>query len=72
MGLLDGIEKVLNTANRATSAGESTIRIAGRAKGVADTVSKAVAKKCKECQQPLKTDLEKQKGLCMNCALKRV
>lgn len=75
MGILDGIEKILGTVDRTTSAADRGIRGAEKAKQISDKVGGAVGKvlekKCKYCQTPLKTDMEKKKEMCMNCALSR-
>ncbi len=79
MGLLDGLNKTLNTVgkvssttNRVMSEGANAKRTADNVGKVAGAVGKALAKKCKYCNSELKTDAEKQKGVCVNCALSRM
>jgi len=45
---------------------------ADKAKKTAEKANEAMQKKCKYCGQPLKTDAEKQKEMCANCALQRM
>ncbi len=72
MGILDSFEKVVNTASRATGTAQRGANTISTAKNLADKAGKVLEKKCKECGSPLKSDIEKQKGICANCALKRM
>lgn len=72
MGILESVERTLGTASRTANAAENTISTAERAKRVTDKVGGALAQKCKFCQKPLATDMEKKKGICSACALARM
>ena len=72
MGILEGLEKIVSTASRIDTTVSRGAYEANRAKGAVDTVGKAMAKKCKFCKGELKTDAEKSKGVCANCALERM
>ncbi|MDO8467686.1 MAG: hypothetical protein Q7S56_01920 [Nanoarchaeota archaeon] len=72
MGFLDSIEKTVNTVTRTTNVVDRGTAQAKKVKGMASSAAKALAKKCKICKAELKSDLEKQKGICSNCALKNM
>ena len=73
LGLFDSLNKTVSGVNSAMNSAQQAARTAQRAKGMADKAGKMLEKKCRVCnQQPLKTDLEKQKGMCANCALKQM
>lgn len=76
MGLFDAIEKIGNTVNKvnkATNTIENTAKTANKVKGMADHAGKFLEKKCKICKvNPLKSDIEKQKGVCVTCAMARM
>lgn len=76
MGIFDAIDKIsktVNQANKAMSTVDNTARTAQRAKGYADKAGQLLEKKCSICKTtPLKTDIEKQKGVCVNCAMARM
>lgn len=72
MGLFDKLTKTLGTVERVTSTTDRTINTAERVSNTAKRVGDALAKKCKYCNMPLKTDKEKEKGICSNCALERM
>ena len=73
---LDTLSGILGKVNRANSMTHSTIdTVKGAKKTVIDVkkeVGDALKKKCKLCGAPLNTDLEKEKGICANCALKQL
>lgn len=70
MGILDSIEKTVNTVTRTTNVIDRGTTQANKIKNMAKSAKTAMAKKCKMCGVELKTDLEKKKGICSNCALK--
>ena len=72
MGILDSIEKTVNTVTRTTNVIGRGTSEAGKIRGMASSAKKALTKKCKICGSELKTDLEKKKGICANCALKNI
>ena len=72
MGILESIEKTVNTVTRTTNVIDRGSAQAKKIKGMASSAKKALSKKCKICGAELKTDLEKQKGICSNCALKNM
>lgn len=76
MGLFDAIDKIsktVNKANQAMNTADNTVRTANRAKGYADKAGKFLEKKCNLCKvNPLKSDIEKQKGVCVTCAMARM
>lgn len=69
MGLFDDLNKMTSSVNKGVSSVRSAQNAAKGAKSLAEDAGKLLAAKCKKCQQPLKTDLEKKKGICANCAL---
>lgn len=76
MGLFDAFDKISKTvdkANRTMNTVDNTARTAQRAKGYADKAGQFLEAKCKICKKnPLKTDIEKQKGVCVSCAMARM
>ena len=76
MGLLDSLERTLNTVSRTTNAADNAISQAEKAKQISGKVGgalgKALEKKCRICKKPLKTELEKKKGICAECALSKM
>lgn len=72
MGIFDSINKITGTMNKTSNTVSSAQSAVRNVKNTASSVGKAFEKKCKICKSPLKTDLEKQKGLCANCALKQM
>lgn len=72
MGILDSINKMTSGVNRTTQTVNSVQSAARNAKNTATSVGKAFEKKCKICKSPLKTDMEKKKGICANCALSQM
>ncbi len=76
MGLFDAVEKIANTVNkvdRTMNTADRTVNTAKRAQGYVDKAGKFIEAKCKICKKnPLKTDIEKQKGVCVSCAMARM
>ncbi|MDO8428817.1 MAG: hypothetical protein Q7S92_06420 [Candidatus Diapherotrites archaeon] len=71
MGILDSLNKVLDRVDKTTGTADRTFRSADRANQMAKKVGDLVNPNCKYCKVELKTDPEKKKGICMNCALAR-
>ncbi|MDO8538730.1 MAG: hypothetical protein Q7S21_07675 [archaeon] len=72
MGILDSFGKIIGTVDKATRTADKTMRTAEKVKDTAEKVGSALAKKCKHCGVPLKTDIEKKKEMCSKCAIERI
>ncbi len=79
MGLLDNlnkivekVDKVSHTADRSVNSVKRAQRAASGVGQMAGSAAKFLAKKCKYCKAELKTDAEKKKEICANCALERM
>jgi hypothetical protein len=79
MGILDQLNKTMDSVNTVTNTTNRAVYTAQSAKSAAESVKKGVQavgsvleKKCKYCKGPLKTDIEKQKEVCVTCAMARI
>ena len=71
MRILDAFGKALDTVSKVNRTTDTVFNEGERAKRNLDKVSSVLEKKCKVCKKSLKSDLEKKKEMCADCALKQ-